>query len=99
MRRACMSEPGRVSAAPAQRMVAPGRMAVDFEERVNFDRLRAHRLARARQALENSDLGALLLFDMNNVRYVSSTHLGEWARDKMTRFCLLTRTGDPYIWD
>jgi Xaa-Pro dipeptidase len=27
---------------------APGRTAVDFEERVNFDRLRAYRLARAR---------------------------------------------------
>lgn len=88
-----------MGAAPGQRMVAPGRMAVDFEERVNFDRLRDYRLTRARQALDNSELGALLLFDMHNVRYVSSTHLGEWARDKMTRFCLLTRTGEPYVWD
>ncbi|MDO8485735.1 MAG: M24 family metallopeptidase, partial [Candidatus Limnocylindrales bacterium] len=46
-----------------------------------------------------SDLGALLLFDFNNVRYVTSTHIGEWARDKMTRYALLTRGGDPHIWD
>jgi Xaa-Pro aminopeptidase len=78
---------------------APGRMAVDFEERVNFDRLRDHRLRRTKSALEASELGALLLFDMHNVRYVSSTHLGEWARDKLTRFCLITRTGEPYVWD
>jgi Xaa-Pro dipeptidase len=74
-------------------------MAVDFEERVDFDRLRAYRLARAREALERSDLGALLLFDVNNIRYVTSTMIGEWSRDKMTRYALLTRTGEPMVWD
>jgi Xaa-Pro dipeptidase len=78
---------------------APGPMSVDFEERVDMHRLRAWRLARSRQALEASDLGAILAFDMHNVRYLSSTHLGEWARDKLTRFALLTRTGEPYVWD
>jgi len=78
---------------------APGPMGVDFEERVDFDRLRTYRLARARAALEASELGALLLFDVNNIRYVSSTMIGEWSRDKMTRYCLLTRGGDPIVWD
>ena len=78
---------------------APGVMAVDFERRVDFDRLRAYRLGRARAALEASDLGALLLFDVNNIRYVSSTMIGEWSRDKMTRYCLLTRGGKPIVWD
>ena len=45
-----------------------GAMGVDFESRVEFDRMRRYRLARARQALENSELGALLLFDVNNIR-------------------------------
>jgi Xaa-Pro dipeptidase len=31
---------------------APGTMGVDFEERVNFDRLRKSRLASAREAIE-----------------------------------------------
>jgi Xaa-Pro aminopeptidase len=78
---------------------APGPMGVDFEERVDFARLRKYRLGRARAALENSELGALLLFDVNNIRYVSSTMIGEWSRDKMTRYCLLTRTGEPIVWD
>ena len=51
------------------------------------------------RALEASDLGALLVFDFNNIRYVTSTHIGEWARDKMTRFALLTRGGEPHLWD
>lgn len=77
----------------------PGSMNVDWEERWNVDRLRTYRLGRARAALAASDVGAVLLFDFNNIRYVTSTHIGEWARDKMTRYALLTRGGDPHIWD
>ncbi len=74
-------------------------MNVDWEERWNVDRLRTYRLGRARAALAASEVGAVLLFDFNNIRYVTSTHIGEWARDKMTRYALLTRGGDPHIWD
>ena len=74
-------------------------MGVDFEERVDYRRMHRYRLARAQAALEASDLGALLLFDDNNVRYVTSTKIGEWARDKLSRFVLLTRGGDPILWD
>ena len=66
-------------------------MAVDWEQRVDFPRLRRERLERVRAALAESDLGALLLFDPNNIRYVTSTHIGEWARDKNARFVLLSR--------
>ena len=78
---------------------SPGSMNVDWEERWNVDRLRDYRFGRARDALAASDVGALLLFDFNNIRYVTSTHIGEWARDKMTRYALQTRGGEPHIWD
>jgi Xaa-Pro aminopeptidase len=78
---------------------APGHLQVDFEERVDFRRLHAYRLGRMRQALAGSGLGALLLFDQYNIRYVSSTVIGEWARDKLTRWCLLTGNGEPWVWD
>ncbi len=78
---------------------SPGSLNVDWEERWDVDRLRTYRLGRARAALAASELGAVLLFDFNNIRYVTSTHIGEWARDKMTRYALLTRGGDPHIWD
>ncbi|HEX5039399.1 MAG TPA: Xaa-Pro peptidase family protein [Candidatus Limnocylindria bacterium] len=80
-------------------IAAPGSQTVDWEERVNPERLRNYRFDRVRKALEASDLGALLVFDFNNIRYVTSTHIGEWARDKMTRFALLTRGGEPHLWD
>src|SRR2546421_9959848 len=78
---------------------SPGRMTVDFEERVDVARLRRYRLGRARAALDASELGAVLLFDINNIRYVSATMIGEWARDKVARYALLTRTGEPIVWD
>ncbi len=78
---------------------APGRMQVDFEERVDFRRLHDYRLARTRNALAKSGLGALLVFDQYNIRYISSTVIGEWARDKLTRWCLLTGNGEPWVWD
>ena len=80
-------------------IAAPGTMNVDFEERVNFDRLRAHRLASARASLEGSELGAVLCFDMNNIRYITSTNIGEWARDKLMRFAVLARGAEPVLWD
>jgi Xaa-Pro aminopeptidase len=79
---------------------APGHMGVDYEERVDFDRLRRYRLARAREALEGSECGAFLLFDFYNIRYTTQTWIGGALGDKMTRYALLTReTPEPWLWD
>lgn len=76
-----------------------GTNAVDWEQRVDFDRLRDERLARLKGQLATSDLGAVLAFDFSNIRYMSSTHIGTWAMDKLIRFALLTRNADPIVWD
>ncbi|MXN64923.1 M24 family metallopeptidase [Stappia sp. GBMRC 2046] len=81
------------------RLPAWGHTSVDFERRVDHDRLRRYRLSRAREALKKSGAGSLLLFDVNNIRYVSATKIGEWERDKMCRFCLLTGDESPHVWD
>jgi Xaa-Pro aminopeptidase len=76
-----------------------GVMGVDWEERVRFDRLREERLARISGLLAESELGALLCFDMSNIRYISATHIGTWAADKLNRFCLLPQGDEPIMWD
>ena len=78
---------------------APGRMNVDFEERIDFTRLRQYRLDRARAAMEAAGLGALLVFDNNNIRYLTGVAIGEWTRDKLCRYALYTRTGELVLWD
>jgi Xaa-Pro aminopeptidase len=74
-------------------------MAVDWEQRVDFERLRTERLQRAKDLLGKSEMGALLCFDMNNVRYLTATHLGTWAQDKANRFVLLPQNDEPILWD
>jgi len=76
-----------------------GTMAVDWENRVDLDRLRRERLARIKDLLAKSHLGALLCFDMNNVRYITATHIGTWAQDKISRFTLLPQNDEPILWD
>lgn len=76
-----------------------GSNAVDWEARVDFDRLRTDRLARLKAELDRSELGAVLAFDFSNIRYMTATHIGTWAMDKLIRFSLLTRNSDPISWD
>jgi Xaa-Pro aminopeptidase len=83
----------------ARPLRAPGHGGVDFEERVDFDRLRRYRLDRSRAALNATDCGAFLLFDFYNIRYTTQTWIGGALGDKMTRYALLTRDGEPMLWD
>jgi Xaa-Pro aminopeptidase len=76
-----------------------GTANVDWEVRIDVDRLRRERLARLRAQLEASSAGALLAFDFANIRYMTATHIGTWAMDKLIRFALITRNSDPISWD
>ncbi len=84
---------------PVATSPAPGVLAVDWENRVDFERLRQHRLARTRELMEQEDLGALLLFETSNIRYTTATQIGYWAFNKGERWALVTREGRPRIWD
>jgi Xaa-Pro aminopeptidase len=84
---------------PVATSPAPGVMGVDWENRVDFERLRTYRFERVRQMLEAFDLGAVLLFETSNIRYATATQIGYWAFNKGERWALVTRTGRPRIWD
>jgi len=84
---------------PNRPIPTPGHMGVDYEERVDFDRLRKYRIDRAKASLEASECGAFLLFDFYNIRYTTQTWIGGALGDKMTRYALLARGQDPYLWD
>ncbi len=76
-----------------------GTMGADWEERVNYERLRNERLTRAKAALKASKLGALVCYDFDNIRYITGTHIGEWCRNKMNRYCILPSGGEPLLFD
>ncbi len=76
-----------------------GMMATDVEQRIDFDAMRRYRLQRAREQMEKYDLGALVCFDNDNIRYITSTFLSEWTRGKYFRWCVLPRGGDPVLYE
>lgn len=78
---------------------APGHMGVDYEHRVDFERLRRYRVDRAQAALEASGCGAFLLFDFYNIRYATQTWIGGALGDKMIRYALLLPGREPVLWD
>jgi len=73
--------------------------ATDWQERVNFDRLRKARLARAKEQIEKHDLGGLVLFVGENVRYVTGVYQGNWKNNIFIRYCVLPRGGEPVLFE
>ena len=76
-----------------------GTQAKDWERGIDYDRLFKARLKRAQDAVRNAGLGAVLCFNFDNIRYVTGTHIGEWARDKFMRYALCPADGPPFLWD
>ena len=84
---------------PVATSPAPGVIGVDWETRVDFERLRQHRIARTRQLMRRRTSGRVLLFETSNIRYATSTQIGYWAFNKGERYALVTQEGRPRIWD
>lgn len=76
-----------------------GQNGVDFEAGVNYEKLRRERLQRAKKSMADHGLGALICYDFDNIRYITGTHIGEWCRNKMNRYCILPEGADPILFD
>jgi Xaa-Pro aminopeptidase len=72
-------------------------MQVDYEERINFDRMREHRTSRIKKYMEKFDVDCLLLFDTGNKRYSTSTAVASPEVDNMGRYAIIPREGKPHI--
>lgn len=73
--------------------------STDWQTRVDFDRLRRDRLNRARMMMEKHDIGALVCFVGENVRYITSVFQGNWKNNIFIRYCVLPRDGDPVLFE
>ena len=77
-----------------------GQMAVDWEMRIDFPGLTKKRMERARQKMKEHDLGALLLFRHENIRYVTGTWPGmHQTGEKMFRYCVLAGEELPVMFE
>jgi Xaa-Pro aminopeptidase len=76
-----------------------GTQAKDWEAGIDYARLRSERLKKAQASVKANGLGAVLCFNFDNIRYLTGTHVGEWARDKFIRYALAGAEGPAYLWD
>jgi Xaa-Pro aminopeptidase len=56
-----------------------GTQSVDWEERINMDRMRRYRMARVKKQMERMKLGAILSINEWNMRYMTSTWNAYWT--------------------
>jgi Xaa-Pro aminopeptidase len=71
----------------------------DWQARVDFERMRRDRLARARMKMDEHDLGAVVCFVGENLRYITSVFQGNWKNNIFIRYCVLPRDGDPVLFE
>ena len=76
-----------------------GTQAKDWEQGIDYRRLHESRLGRLQEAIRHNGLGAILCFNFDNIRYMTGTHVGEWARDKFMRYSMCAAEGAPFLWD
>lgn len=76
-----------------------GQNGVDFEPGINYEKLRQDRLAKVKKSMKEKGLGALVCYDFDNIRYITGTHIGEWCRNKMNRYCILAAEQEPHLFD
>lgn len=74
-------------------------MARDWEIGVNFPRLRQERFSKAQAAVKAAGLGAALCFDMDNIRYITATYIGDNFRDFIAHYCICPREGKAFLFD
>jgi Xaa-Pro dipeptidase len=77
-----------------------GLIGTDWQQRINWDRLRSYRLNRAREAMDKAGLGALLVMYDENNRYITSTITPGWCRLKPgLRYALLCQGAEPVLFE
>ncbi len=77
--------------------MALGKYAVDYEERINYERLRRERLQRAKDQIQAGGLGALVTWDEANIRYLTSYYVTTPMRPSETQCVFIPRNGEPIL--
>ena len=77
--------------------MAFGKYGVDYEQRVDFDRLRKERLQKAKDQMEKDGVGTLVTWDAASIRYLTSYYVTTPTRGGEMTFAVLPRNGEPVL--
>jgi Xaa-Pro dipeptidase len=74
-------------------------MATDCEIRIDYDKLRKDRLKKTQDQIRKDGLGAILAFDHDAIRYITSTKLNDWMNNKLARATLVSADKPPILYE
>ncbi len=81
-------------------MASFGSVGMDWQERINWQRMREYRLNRAREMMRKHELGAMLCMYDENVRYLTSTLTPGWNRLKPgLKYAILIEGKEPILYE
>jgi Xaa-Pro aminopeptidase len=75
-----------------------GQFGKDYEEGINFDRLRKERLQKARESMIKHDLGAMVAIRIENTRYITGFN-GLPVPSTVIRYVVFPVTAEPVIFE
>ena len=74
-----------------------GKMATDRGLGINYERMRAYRLARTKEQMEKAGIGTLISWDAYNIRYIAGVQIAVTTRWMESQFVVLPKNGEPYV--
>ncbi|MEW6425219.1 MAG: Xaa-Pro peptidase family protein [Bacillota bacterium] len=77
--------------------MAYGKYAVDYEQRIDYDRLRRERLEKAQKQMEKDGIGAIMTFSADNIRYLTSYYVTTPLRQAEFQMVFCPRNGRPVL--
>ena len=76
-----------------------GTASHDWEIGIDMNKLRTDRFAKAQKEVKDMGLGAILCFEPDNIRYLSSAYMLYGMRDVMNDYCFMPREGKVHLFD
>ena len=77
--------------------MAFGKFAVDYELRIDYDRLRRERVQKVRAQMAEDGVGAIITWDADNIRYISSYYVTTPMRVSEYQAVFIARNGEPHL--
>ena len=75
-----------------------GQEIVDFDERVDMERLKRERLARLQKQMAKANLGGMLFFDPVNIRYATGRRFpGVFGMRFFSQYAIVPQEGTPLV--
>jgi Xaa-Pro aminopeptidase len=74
-----------------------GQWALDWQEQINFERMRKERLGKVREVMRKRDLEAIITFLPDNIRYITGAR--GIAVPKVWRYSVLVREEEPILFE